>query len=65
MAMFNCHHCGDRHHVNDFCATGPMSMAFTVRSYSMPRTAARSALGGYEGEAGVTPKTVPQPNREG
>lgn len=25
MAMFDCAHCGDRHHVNDFCATGPMS----------------------------------------
>lgn len=25
MSMFDCAHCGDRHHVNDFCATGPMS----------------------------------------
>lgn len=25
MAMFDCFHCGDRHHVNDFCATGPMA----------------------------------------
>lgn len=25
MAMFDCAHCGDSHHVNDFCATGPMS----------------------------------------
>ena len=25
MSMFDCTHCGDRHHVNDFCATGPMS----------------------------------------
>jgi len=24
MAMVDCTHCGDRHHVNDFCATGPM-----------------------------------------
>jgi len=23
--MFDCPHCGDTHHVNDFCATGPMS----------------------------------------
>ena len=25
MSMFDCPHCGDTHHVNDFCATGPMS----------------------------------------
>lgn len=25
MTMFDCAHCGDRHHVNDFCASGPMS----------------------------------------
>ena len=23
--MFDCPHCGDTHHVNDFCAAGPMS----------------------------------------
>lgn len=23
-SMFDCYHCGDRHHVNDFCATGPL-----------------------------------------
>lgn len=23
--MFDCYHCGDHHHVNDFCAIGPMA----------------------------------------
>lgn len=26
MTMYHCYHCGDQHHVNDFCASGPMAV---------------------------------------
>jgi hypothetical protein len=55
MSMFDCPHCHDRHHINDFCATGPMSMAFTVRSYSMPRTAVETGSVGTEAEGRSAP----------
>ena len=39
MSMFDCPHCGDTHHVNDFCATGPMSQQ------AAPSNANTSGLG--------------------
>lgn len=42
MTMFDCPYCHDRHHVNDFCATGPMSLSAAL-DVSQPGTQDRNA----------------------